>query len=31
MDENPVRAGLVERIEDWPYRGEVFQRFHWWS
>jgi len=30
MDENPVAAGLVERIEDWPYRGEVFQRFHWW-
>ena len=19
---------LVERIEDWPYRGEVFQRYH---
>ncbi len=31
MDENPVRAGLVERIEDWPHRGELFQRFHWWS
>jgi putative transposase len=31
MDENPVRAGLVERIDDWPYRGELFQRFHWWS
>ena len=22
---NPVRAGLVERAEDWPYQGEVFQ------
>ena len=21
---NPVRAGLVERAEDWPYQGEVF-------
>ena len=30
MDENPVRAGLVKRVEDWPYRGELFQRFHWW-
>jgi putative transposase len=30
MDENPVKAGLVERIEDWPYRGEVFRRYHWW-
>lgn len=30
MNEHPVKAGLVERIEDWPYRGEVFQRYHWW-
>ena len=30
MNENPVKAGLVERIEDWPYRGEVFRRYHWW-
>ncbi len=30
MDENPVKAGLVDRIEDWPYRGEVFQRYHCW-
>jgi hypothetical protein len=22
MDENPVTAGLVERIEDWPCQGE---------
>jgi REP element-mobilizing transposase RayT len=21
--ENPVRAGLVSRVEDWPYQGEV--------
>jgi REP element-mobilizing transposase RayT len=21
--ENPVRAGLVERAEDWPYSGEL--------
>ena len=24
MKENPVKAGLVESIEDWPYRGEMF-------
>jgi putative transposase len=23
--ENPVRAGLAERVEDWPYQGEVAQ------
>jgi REP-associated tyrosine transposase len=23
--DNPVRAGLVERWEDWPYRGEVWE------
>jgi REP element-mobilizing transposase RayT len=22
--DNPVRAGLVKRWEDWPYRGEVW-------
>jgi REP element-mobilizing transposase RayT len=22
--ENPVRAGLVRRWEDWPFRGEIF-------
>ncbi len=21
---NPVRAGLVERAEDWPFQGEIF-------
>jgi len=31
MDENPVQAGLVQRIEDWAYRGELFQRYHLWS
>jgi len=23
--ENPVRAGLVRRAEDWPFQGEFFQ------
>jgi len=27
--ENPVRAGLVKRCEDWPYLGEIFAlEFH---
>jgi putative transposase len=30
MDENPVRAGLVKRVEDWLYRGELFQTERWW-
>jgi REP element-mobilizing transposase RayT len=30
INQNPVKAGLVGRIEDWPYRGEVFRRYHWW-
>jgi REP element-mobilizing transposase RayT len=30
MIDNPVRAGLVRNGEAWPYRGEVFQSFHWW-
>jgi len=21
--ENPVRAGLVRRIDEWPYQGEL--------
>jgi hypothetical protein len=25
---NPVRHGLVEAVEDWPYQGEVDVR-HW--
>jgi REP element-mobilizing transposase RayT len=24
---NPVRAGLVERAQDWPYQGEI-ERIH---
>jgi REP element-mobilizing transposase RayT len=24
VSENPVRAGLVKRSEDWPFRGEIF-------
>ena len=23
ISENPVRAGLVQRAEDWPYQGEI--------
>ena len=23
VHENPVRAGLVTRSEDWPYQGEI--------
>jgi REP element-mobilizing transposase RayT len=23
VHENPVRAGLVSRAEDWPYQGEI--------
>jgi len=30
MDENPVRAGLVKRIKDWPYRGELIKTERWW-
>jgi putative transposase len=26
---NPVRAGLVERSEDWPYQGEL-NKLPWW-
>jgi putative transposase len=26
MINNPVRAGLVVRSEDWPYQGEIFKR-----
>jgi len=25
VGQNPVRAGLVKRAEDWPYQGEVFR------
>jgi putative transposase len=24
VSENPVRAGLVQRAEDWPFQGEIF-------
>jgi putative transposase len=24
VQENPVRRGLVERSEDWPFKGRVF-------
>jgi hypothetical protein len=23
--ENPVRHGLVEKTDDWPFQGEVFE------
>ena len=26
--QNPVRAGLVERAEDWPYQGEIVEIYH---
>jgi putative transposase len=28
--ENPVRAGLIERVEAWPYQGEIFKMQFWW-
>ena len=28
MRENPVRAGLVDRSEDWPYQG-CLNRMRW--
>jgi putative transposase len=24
VQENPIRKGLIERIEDWPFKGRVF-------
>ena len=24
VQENPLRSGLVVRIEDWPFKGKVF-------
>ena len=28
VEQNPVRAGLVSRVEDWPYQGEI-ARLEW--
>jgi len=28
--QNPVRRGLVERPEDWPFQGEIFRNREWW-
>jgi len=28
MQENPLRRGLVKRLEDWPFKGKVFD-VHW--
>ena len=25
VSQNPVRAGLVEKAEDWPYKGEIYE------
>ena len=30
MDENPVRARLVQRIRDLPYLGELVKTERWW-
>jgi hypothetical protein len=30
MDENPVRAGVMKRIRDWPYHGELIKTERWW-
>src|SRR5260370_4694623 len=27
--QNPVRRGLVENAEDWPFRGEIFRVVRW--
>jgi REP element-mobilizing transposase RayT len=28
--QNPVRRGLVEKPEDWPFQGEIFRAERWW-
>ncbi len=28
IQENPLRRGLVKRMEDWPFKGKVFD-VHW--
>ncbi len=30
MIENPVRARLVARPEEWPFQGEIYQSESWW-
>ena len=30
MLNNPVRKGLVDRAEEWPYQGELFPIKEWW-
>jgi|SRR5271165_964667 len=30
MINNPVRAGLVARSEEWPFQGELFKSESWW-
>jgi REP element-mobilizing transposase RayT len=24
VQENPIRKGLIKRIEDWPFKGKIF-------
>jgi hypothetical protein len=28
--QNPVRRGLVENTEDWPFQGEIFRAERLW-
>jgi putative transposase len=30
MLNNPLRAGLVARSEEWPFQGEIFKSESWW-
>jgi putative transposase len=30
MINNPVRAGLVTRSQEWPFQGEIFKSHSWW-
>ena len=30
MLNNPVRRRLVDRVEEWPYQGELFPIKEWW-
>jgi hypothetical protein len=30
MINNPVRAALVKRTEEWPFQGEIFKCECWW-
>jgi putative transposase len=30
MTNNPVRAHLIARSEEWPFKGEIFKSESWW-